>query len=380
MQRQRIAGVLGALGWALAATLAAGPAWAQSAPDQPDENATAIDDEFEGSDEMMESGELGQEGGAAAGEGGAAGERPWAEGVSAEEQEQARAIFKEGNDLLRQSLFPQAVKKYRDALEHWDHPGIHFNLSLALLNLDQPIAVYRSLEKAMKYGPEPLGEEKFDRAKSYFELVSDQLGTVEIAVSEPEARVTLDGKPVLTGPGTYTELLGVGEHQIVASKRGYIDETVDFVIEPRETEKVDVVLYSIDEMTVSKRRWPAWMPWAVVGAGTVVLAVGGGLHAQSSSGFADFDKSFDERCMTGGCIESDVPDLTDKLASAERQQQIAVTSYIIGGAALAGGLVMVFLNQPQVFRRDIDAGTEKQLTLVPLVAPDTAGVSASFRF
>jgi hypothetical protein len=88
-------------------------------------------------------------------------------------------------------LFPQAVKKYRAALEFWDHPGIHFNLSLALLNLDQPIAVYRSLEKAMKHGPSPLLDvEKYKRAQSYFDLVADQLGTVEIAINEPQAKVT----------------------------------------------------------------------------------------------------------------------------------------------------------------------------------------------
>jgi hypothetical protein len=364
----------------------AGPAWAQAEdPDQPVEDTVDNNaDDFEGADQMMESGELGEGGkskpaGEAGGEPGTEADRPWAEGVSSEDQATARALFKEGNDLLRQSLFPPAVKKYREALALWDHPGIHFNLSLALLNLDQPIAVYRSLEKAMKHGPGPLGPEKFERAQSYFDLVSDQLGTVEIAISEPDARVTLDGKPVLTGPGTYRELLTVGEHQIVASKAGYFDKTVDFVLEPKETERLDVVIFSIDDATVSKRRWAVWMPWTVVGAGVAVLAVGGGLHTQSSSGFASYDKSFDDRCMNG-CSESEVPDLSEDLAAAERQQSIAVTSYIIGAAAVVGGLVLVFANQPQVFRRDMEAGTERELTIVPVIAPDSAGVSAAFRF
>lgn len=377
MQRQR---ALGVITWTLAATLVGvAPAWAQDGaspakPAKPARPKKADDkkaDDFEGADQMMDSGDLGEDKDK--------GERPWAEGVSAENQDKARVIFKEANDLLRESLFPQAVKKYREALELWDHPGIHFNLSLALLNLDQPIAVYRSLEKAMKYGPGPLGQEKYDRAQSYFDLVSDQLGTVEIAINEPQAKVTLDGKPVLTGPGTYRELLGVGEHQIVASKPGYFDKTVDFVIEPKESERVDVVMFSIDEMTVSKRRWPVWMPWTVVGVGAVVLAVGGGLHTQSSSGFADFDKNFDARCMTG-CRDDEVAELTSDLDAAERQQQIAVTSYIVGGAALVGGLVMVFVNQPQVFRRDVEGGTERELTIMPVIAPDSAGVSAAFRF
>jgi hypothetical protein len=374
MQRQRALSVVSVVVWAMAAILVAvAPAWAQNSasPDKPSTPDKKAADDFEGADQMMESGELGEDKGKA--------ERPWAEGVSPENQEKARVIFKEANDLLRESLFPQAVRKYREALELWDHPGIHFNLSLALLNLDQPIAVYRSLEKAMKHGPGPLGQEKYERAQSYFDLVAEQLGTVEISINEPQAKITLNGKPVLTGPGTYRELLGVGEHQIVASKPGYFDKTVDFVIEPKETERLDVVLFSIDEMTVSKRRWPTWMPWTVVGAGAVVLAVGGGLHTQSSSSFSAYDKSFDERCMDG-CREEDVPDLNDDLAAAERQQGIAVTAYVIGGAALAGGLVMVFFNQPQVFRRDVEGGAERELTIAPMLAPDTAGVSAALRF
>ncbi|HWN71402.1 MAG TPA: hypothetical protein VNM90_27375, partial [Haliangium sp.] len=114
MQRQRV------LMWAMGAILVgiAAPAWAQTAsPDQPVKNQP---DDFEGADEMMESGEL-SEGNTGQGQGSAgqdsAGQanqsRPWAEGVSPEDQAKAQALFKEGNDRLRESVFPQAVKKYR---------------------------------------------------------------------------------------------------------------------------------------------------------------------------------------------------------------------------------------------------------------------------
>src|SRR5690349_1908096 len=63
-------------------------------------------------------------------------ERPWAAGVSAERQEAALKHLQEGNGLLKESLFVAAAKVYRQALTEWDHPGIHYNLALALLNLD----------------------------------------------------------------------------------------------------------------------------------------------------------------------------------------------------------------------------------------------------
>jgi hypothetical protein len=137
-------------------------------------------------------------------------------------------------------------------------------------------------------------------------------------------------------------------------------------------------------MTVSRRRWTAWKPWAVVGVGAFVLAAGGALHAQSNSSFQDYDNSFGETCATqpgGGCRDNDFPNLTSQRVSAERLQQIAVTSYIVGGTAAIAGLVLVFVNRPEVFRRDLEgSGVEKKLTLVPMVTTDSAGVSASFRF
>lgn len=373
-----------AITWITSATLAAlaGTAWAQSsAADEPATVTSGPADDgagppgvSEGSD-VMQSGTLNVE---ATGTGPA--EQPWAESVSAEDRSKAEALFKEGNDLLRESLFPQAVKKYREALEHWDHPGIHFNLALALLNLEQPIAVYRSLEKAMQYGEGPLGAEKLERARRYFELVSEQLGTVELTVQEPDARVTLDGKLVFTGPGIYRDLVLVGEHQVIASKRGYVDVKRDVLIEPGEVEHLDLVMYTVKQMTGSRRRWAAWKPWAVVGAGALVLAAGGALHAQSSSSFQDHDQKFEESCPDG-CTDAGNRTLADQRASAERMQQIAVTSYLIGGTVAATGLVLVFVNRPEFYRRDLEhPGALRALAFLPVVTPDSASVSASFRF
>ncbi|HEY0193630.1 MAG TPA: hypothetical protein VGC42_21080, partial [Kofleriaceae bacterium] len=70
---------------------------------------------------------------------------PWVAGVTPSEQQAALAAFREGNQQLNDGLFVNAVNKYREALKHWNHPAIHYNLSLALLNLDQPIEVYDEL-------------------------------------------------------------------------------------------------------------------------------------------------------------------------------------------------------------------------------------------
>src|SRR5438128_85746 len=72
----------------------------------------------------------------------AAAERPWAHGVAEAEQKAALGLFREANILLNDGLFARAADQYRAALKHWDHPAIHYNLALALVNLDQPVDAF----------------------------------------------------------------------------------------------------------------------------------------------------------------------------------------------------------------------------------------------
>ena len=55
--------------------------------------------------------------------------KPWAAGVSEAEQKTALVIYKQGNVEFEESRYAQALAKYREALRHWDHPAIHFNMA-----------------------------------------------------------------------------------------------------------------------------------------------------------------------------------------------------------------------------------------------------------
>jgi alanyl-tRNA synthetase len=89
----------------------------------------------------------------------------------------------------------QAVEGvYREALGKWDHPAIHYNMALALLNLDQPVETYEHFVSALKYGQEPLDSDKFDQANRYKSLLEKQLAGVDIRCNMEGATVKLDGK------------------------------------------------------------------------------------------------------------------------------------------------------------------------------------------
>lgn len=305
-------------------------------------------------------------------------DRPWAEGVSFDDQQAARALFEEGNVLLKDSLFAQAAAKYREALAHWDHPGIHYNLALSLMSLEQPIEVYEALSQATRYGEGPLDAEKLERAQSYLTLLEQQLVRVVIRCADEGARVTLDGKLLFTGPGTHESMMRAGEHSIIAQKPGHLTDTRQLVFTPGEPVDIDIDLLTVEEATYTQRRWSAWKPWAVTGAGLVVSAAGGVLHWRSLSNFDSYDREFGELCEDG-CEDGKVPELNDMRERATLQRRIAIVSSAIGSAVLVSGLVLVYLNRGKVIRRDLTEESD-QITIAPLLAPGMGGVSATIRF
>lgn len=307
-------------------------------------------------------------------------QRPWADGVSKEDQRAAIELFEAGNALLADSLFIKAADQYREALQHWDHPAIHYNLALALLNLDQPLEVYHALEKAMAYGPAPLDIDKFERARSYQQLVLKQLASIEVICNEPGAKMTMDGKDILVGPGRYKALVRVGQHNFIATKRGYLPTNETRTFEPGEEATIELVLFTEADKTLRVRRWSGWKPWAMVGAGVGVGLLGGSMHYLSQQSFAEFDELVDTKCEQDdepGCQPGEIP--TDARDRGRLQQKIAIASYATAGAVLTTGFILVYLNRERVIRTDVVEDSAK-MTITPVVSPDIAGVTAHFRF
>lgn len=309
------------------------------------------------------------------------GERPWAEGVAAEDQQTAIRLFQEGNALLKDSLFVRAVDKYREALQHWDHPAIHYNLALALLNLDKPIEVYETLKKTMEYGPAPLDQDKFEHARSYMQLIQKQLAHIEVVCDAEGAVVSLDGKQLFTAPGKQTVMVRIGEHSVVATKQGFEATTIRRNYGPGEEATVEVKLFTVEELTRYKRKWSQWKPWAVVGGGAAVTLVGGLLHAKARNDFDAFDEAIQacyDDSVRNACLPADAN--VSKRDSAESTQTLAIVSYAVGGAALATGIALVYLNRATPYRIDEQQKGSGGVSFAPVLGREVAGFSASFSF
>jgi tetratricopeptide (TPR) repeat protein len=304
-------------------------------------------------------------------------ERPWARGVSERDQARAQALFDAGNELLEDNLFAQALELYDQALERWDHPGIRYNVAVALINLERPIEAYQHLQGALRYGDTALEPELVFQARSYERLLEGQIVRLTVECTQPEVTVLLDGRDVLACPGERDLLLLPGEHQLTAFRSGYLTREMSLVLPGGEARRVPVELMTLDQATVEHRRWDPWKPWAVVGGGVAVAAAGLGFELRARATYQSYDNAIAILCAPVPCADEDLPDVVTAARSRARlQHRIGVGLLATGGAAAAAGVVMAFINRPVRER----LGYDDLPALAPVVTGDGLGVAASWSF
>lgn len=288
-------------------------------------------------------------------------ERPWSKGISQEQQNKAEALYQEGNREFANGFFTAAATKYQAALQHWKHPGIHYNLALSLISLDRPLEAYKSIVAALRYGPDALHPEEYRRALDYQRLLRRQIAEVEVVCQEPGAEVTLDGKPLFTGPGQITTLVLPGKHQIDASKAGHLTMTKAFTLTGGGRTQVQLRLVATYRPTThTQQRWHAWIPLTVTGLGLGAGVAAATLHWQFDRDADELGDSLRRQC-SNGCLaypEALIP-LRERV---EWQRKVASAGYATAGAFLGIGAVLAYLDRPQAVETGVHRETA-QLSL-----------------
>lgn len=309
-------------------------------------------------------------------------EAAWNQGLSREERRAVRQLFLEGNRLFRVPLFARAAEQYAAALARWKHPAFYFNLALAQLNLGQDVEARANLERSLEYGQAPLGAEQFEEARKQLRELERQLGRIRVTCKLRGAEVTLDGEVLFTGPGSYQGWVKATPHELTARRAGYLSTDQRVRVEAGKLLEVDLRLITLDEAADKNRRWAVWKPWLVVAGGVAVAAGGGALHALSSRNFTAYDDAFIRlECASAstGCSKADIgAALDDRLQRAELQQKLAIGAYAAGGALLATGAVLLYMNRPRAIEQDA-APSSGRLSVVPELSREAFGLSVSIR-
>lgn len=322
-------------------------------------------------------------------------ERPWAKGVPEAEQKKALELFNDATKMLKDSFFKKAVDRYLEALGHWDHPAIHFNVAKALMALDDPVPAYEHLSSSMKYGGPPLDAEEQDQVKTYKKLLYEtELAELNVVCEEPDAVVTMNGTTLFKGPGQWKGVVRPNNVTILATKEGFQVSQSKPNLKKGMVNDIALTLLPLDQSVRYVRPFGNWIPWTVVTAGALIL--GGGAIASWQSG--ENLKAYDDAvatCNTTTAVDvkdetvngnvlgqrfACTPDssITSKKDTANTMKTLSTVGYIAGGAVLATGIVLLYVNRERPIT--VEGTVDVPVTLVPYIGPDGGGVSATIGF
>lgn len=302
--------------------------------------------------------------------------RPWAALVTPDRQARAMALFRDGNEALKESLYSKAATTYLLALKQWDHPAIHYNLAVALTNLDQPEEVRTHLKESLRFGAEPLGNDTFQQAKERLVAVERSLTQLKVTCLVEGASVRLDGRHLFTGPGQWDGLVRPGPHALIASKEGLMPDERAFTLLAGDTRTFQLNVHQVEAFTEYHEAFSPAVAWVILGTGVAALGTGVGLHVTAGGRFGAYDQGIAQCAAangpTQGCVPS--PALQETRNSAAGLQAGAYSLYAVGGAALATSVFLFYVGRPVAYRRST------AVALVPMLGPQTAGAVISGEF
>ncbi|HEX3763917.1 MAG TPA: hypothetical protein VHW23_34715 [Kofleriaceae bacterium] len=274
---------------------------------------------------------------------------PWSKGVSETAQKRALLLFQDGNALLEQEKYTEAVAKYEQALDAWDNPNIHFNMAICLINMRQPLVAWDHLQQALRFGDAPLGKRLYAEATRYVAVLESSLAELTVRSKQPGIKVMVDGALALDGPGEHSMKLLAGKHQLVASRPGYTTSSRALDL-PAGQPDVEQIALELEKVKVQRdnyeRRWSWWVPWSVEGGAAALALVATGVYVSASNQMASYDQALQQRCPMG-CSDATIPSALKSQASrARRNSGVAIGMWVGAGAVAITGGVMAVMNRP----------------------------------
>ncbi|MFN0253904.1 MAG: hypothetical protein ACKV2T_43980 [Kofleriaceae bacterium] len=273
---------------------------------------------------------------------------PWTRDVPMDKQDEANAVFAEGNERFAEEQHAPAIERYRAAISIWDHPMIRYNLAITLIRVGQLLEAAEQLDLALQYGERPFPTKpRYREALDYHRLLAGQLGYIHVTCGQPGVKVLLDGRSWLECPGTRKQRVVVGEHALVAEHPLFVTRAIRSVVQGGATVSQDITLQSLEDAVQYTYPYRRWIPWSVIGTGATVSVIGAVVWGAGRNKAEDTEARSIMVCGAG-CTDEEraAAGLDDDFASATLQRRIGIGMLIGGVVVSATGAYFAITNRP----------------------------------
>jgi hypothetical protein len=152
---------------------------------------------------------------------------------------EAKKFFEAGLKLMKEGLHQEALASFLEAYRIAPRESIQNNIALSYRNLkDFPSAFAAYEELLARFGGTMKPATKADAGRALEELAV-LTGTLTVSVTEPDATVSVDGKPAGTTPLAKPVRVNVGTHTVTVAKPGYETLTREVTLRGHDDAPVD---------------------------------------------------------------------------------------------------------------------------------------------
>jgi tetratricopeptide (TPR) repeat protein len=205
----------------------------------------------------------------------------------------ARALFDEGVSYAQQQRWSEAAALFRRSWELVKRPNTLFNLGVSLQRMGRVVEALDTLESYMRVSDPDQDAARRAEAQEVMAVARKAVAMLELRVTPPDARVTVDGEPA-AGTGQLRSLtLDPGTHNIGVTAPGHFAKRLRVNVGPGSKTDKQIVLAARPPpppVLPPPPKGPGALPWAlgagslaVAGTGAVLLAI----SASKSSELAD---------------------------------------------------------------------------------------------
>jgi len=157
-----------------------------------------------------------------------------------EREREARALFREGNRLVKEGDYAGALQMFHSAYARLPNPKILINIGTTLQLLGRSPEAGDTYQR---YLADPDADPKRrDEVEAALRKIDASIGKLRITVDEPGARVVVDGTTVGESPQTILLRVKVGTHTVVAEKQGIAPAVATIQVAAGEERSVDLRL------------------------------------------------------------------------------------------------------------------------------------------
>jgi len=167
------------------------------------------------------------------------------DGEEAKKQE-ALVLLKEGNKAAQEGDHALALEKFEQAYEKYASPNLLINIGTTLAHLGRHAEAADTYERFLA---DPKAEaSKKAAVQSQLALLEQRIARIRVELSEPGARLTLDGGRSVGGGGV-REIVRVdpGSHTLVATKEGFREASATVSVKAGQVEIVEMRLERIEK-------------------------------------------------------------------------------------------------------------------------------------